>query len=99
MSKFVRDSRGLRERLNDLLSWEVLLLNKLYTTSEFNHLDPIFHQDKPDYSHVQRLTLQALKKWKKNVYSRYLITNYTNSLANYKYGLSDAVKDIPDEFI
>jgi len=98
MSKIVKDSRGLKEKLQELVSWEVSLLNRIYTTNVFTSLNHLFHQDNIDYHLIRNMTLGALKQWKKSRYSEYLSSTQLNPLTSYKYSIIGSINRVPDQF-
>ena len=98
---FIRDSKTLKEKLQDLMPWEVLLLNKLYNSSSqvFNSLAHYFQQENVDYQIVQDNIIEKFKDLNLVNYSKYLSATSITPLIDSIYQISDTIASTPSNLV
>jgi len=98
---FIRDSKTLKEKLQDLMPWEVLLLNKLYNSSSqvFNSLAHYFQQENVDYQIVQDNIIEKFRDLNLVNYSKYLSATSITPLIDSLYQISDHITSAPSNLV
>lgn len=98
---FIRDSKSLKEKLQDLIPWEVLLLNKLYNSSSqiFNSLAHFFQQQDVNYQIVQENIIEKFKELNVVSYSQYLSATSINPLIDSIYQISDQITSTSSDIL